>query len=326
MHVPDGLLNPLTCCATGMISTATVAYALHRVRSDLPPRTVPLMGVTAACLFAAQMVNFPIPGGTSGHLLGGLLAATLLGPWAGLIVMTIVLFVQCLLFQDGGITALGANILNLGVAGSIAGYAIYSLIRRTVGGMRGTLAAGIIGAWFSVQIGAVLCSLELCAGGDFRFTPTLAVMLLFHSLIGLGESLATGLAMAWILRVRPDLIYGQTPTKNLATRTSELMIAGTSIALILAALVSPFASTSPDGLEAAVQRSGFDLSQLTSFWPSPFADYRVSSLEPFGIAGSAAGLIGAFAAMALAISMAWQFPRRPALSHMANRNHPSIEG
>jgi cobalt/nickel transport system permease protein len=170
-----------------------LGYAIHRVGRTFADRRAPLMGVMAATLFAAQTMNFPIPSGTSGHLLGGILAAVMLGPWSGLVVLAVVLVVQSLLMTDGGITALGANVFNVGVIGSVVGYAIFEPIRRVIGGQKGTVVGAMLAAWFTVILGATACSIELAISGTYQsLAATLGVMLLFHSMIGLGEAGKSG--------------------------------------------------------------------------------------------------------------------------------------
>jgi cobalt/nickel transport system permease protein len=170
-------------------------------------KQVPLMGVAAAFIFAAQMVNFPIASGTSGHLGGGVLAALLLGPWAGTLVMTAVLVLQALLFQDGGITALGANVLNMGVLGCMLGFVVYRLLRRMLPGTRGALLAAFLTAWLAVVLGASLAAAELALSGTIPLRLVLPTMAGIHALIGVGEGLITAAALAFLLRVRRDLVH-----------------------------------------------------------------------------------------------------------------------
>ncbi len=316
MHIPDGVLDPGTCVATGAASAAVVGFALRRVRVDLPERTVPLMGVTAACVFAAQMLNFPVLGGTSGHILGGVLAGVMLGPWAGILTMSVVLVVQCVLFQDGGLTALGANVLNMAVVGAGVGYAIYDLVRCAVGGLRGVLAGATLAAWFSVMISATLCSLELAVGGHFRLSTTLSAMLLAHAPVGVGEALATGLALSYVVRVRPDLIYGGSAAHRLPVRTGQVVVVGLLLALLMAAVVSPFASSLPDGLEGSLAKLGFVEGVAGPALPAPLADYQVSGWEGFAAAGALAGVIGTLVVFVLTFLLARCWPRQHDPAHV----------
>ncbi len=170
-------------------------------------RMVPLMGVLSAFVFAAQMINFPVMGGTSGHLLGGVLTAILLGPWAGASVIACVLIFQCLVFQDGGLTALGANILNMALVGTVGGYFLYRFVAILRGGQRSIVTGATAAAWFSVVIAASLCALELALSGTSPLALVLPAMAAVHAVIGIGEAVITGLIVAFILRTRPDLIY-----------------------------------------------------------------------------------------------------------------------
>ena len=207
MHIPDGFLSAPVWVAGGAVSAGVAALAARRVGRSLGEKQVPLMGVTAAFIFAAQMVNFPIASGTSGHLAGGVLAALLLGPWASVLVMTAILVVQALLFQDGGITALGANVLNMGVLGCLAGYLAYRLLRRLLAGTRGALASAFVAAWLAVVLSAALAAVEIALSGTAPLRVVLPALAGVHALIGVGEGLITAAALAFLLRVRRDLIH-----------------------------------------------------------------------------------------------------------------------
>lgn len=209
MHIPDGFLSAPISLVTWVIAIALIAVALNRVSSTYAERTVPLMGVCAAFIFATQMINFPIPGGTSGHLLGGTLAGVLLGPWAGSLVMTVVFIVQAVLFQDGGLVVLGANIVNMGLIGTFGGYFLYKVLRRLCGfnTWRGMGIATGITAWLSVVTGSLLCAVQLALSGTVPWGVALTAMLFWHVIIGIGEALITVMAVSYIWRTRPDLIY-----------------------------------------------------------------------------------------------------------------------
>lgn len=209
LHIPDGYLSLPVSLFCWAVAIAFIAVSLNRVKAQYQERTVPLMGVCAAFIFAAQMINFPIPGGTSGHLLGGTLAGALLGPWAGSLVMTVVFIVQGVLFQDGGLTVMGANIMDMGLIGTLGGYYLYKAIRSAVGFHRWTgMAAGLaIAAWVSVMVAAFVCALQLGLSGTVPLTVAIPSMLFWHALIGIGEALITVLTMRYIWRTRPDLIY-----------------------------------------------------------------------------------------------------------------------
>lgn len=292
MHIPDGVLSPMTCVSSAVVSTAAIGYALHRVRREMNQRSVTRVGVLAACIFAAQMLNFPVSGGMSGHVLGGVLACVLLGPWAGTVAMSVVIFVQCLLFQDGGVTALGANLLNMAVLPCIGGHALYRAICDRVGGRRGVVVGAAVAAWCSVLAAAALASVQISLGGSISVIAALNAMLLTHSVIGIGESLITGWSLAFLVKVRPDLI----PELGDASvaRTHPILWAGMglTIAIGLAAFVAPFASSWPDGLESSLAILGVPTVALPPIFTAPMADYQIAALDSLGLASVAAGAIG----------------------------------
>jgi cobalt/nickel transport system permease protein len=207
MHIPDGFLDPGVAAATAIVSAAAVGYALRRADRELDDERVPLLGVTAAFVFAVQMLNFPVAGGTSGHLLGAGLAAILLGPWLACLVMAVVLTAQALVFADGGISALGANVLNMGVIGALTvGYLMVwarHLIPRTRAGFLAVVAGG---AWLAVMAGAAATALELAVSGTVPLGTVLPAMLGVHGLIGVGEAVITVAAVSAVLATRPDLV------------------------------------------------------------------------------------------------------------------------
>lgn len=213
LHIPDGFLSLPVSLICWVLAIALIGISLKRVKADYQDKAVPLMGVCAAFIFAAQMINFPIPGGTSGHLLGGTLAGVLLGPWAGSLVMTVVFIVQAVLFQDGGLTVLGANIVDMGLIGTFAGYYLYKAIRRAVGfnTWRGMAIATGVAAWVSVFVAALLCAVQLALSGTVALTTSLAAMATWHVMIGVGEALITLLAVSYIWRTRPDLLFDPPP-------------------------------------------------------------------------------------------------------------------
>src|SRR3954452_20917916 len=192
MHIPDAVLEPRVVATTAVVATAGFAVGLRRLEGRLGDRTTVLMGTMAAFVFAAQMINFPVGMGVSGHLMGGTLAAIMLGPWAGAVVIGAVLIVQCLLFGDGGLTALGANFLNMGLIGAVGGYAIYAPTRRAIGGRAGGLGGAMVAAWFSVILASGAFAVELAfSAGWSGFFRSLSWMALVHAGIGLGEALVT---------------------------------------------------------------------------------------------------------------------------------------
>lgn len=205
MHIPDGFLSIPVSAATGALSFGGLALAVRRLKNRIGDRLVPLMGVMAAFIFAAQMFNFPVAGGTSGHLLGGALAAIVLGPMAGTIALTVVLIVQCLLFQDGGLIALGANIFNMAIVGVWAAWSVFSAIRRMAGRV-GFYAAVFLAAWISVVLAATMCAVELGLSGTVPLATVVPLMVAVHALIGIGEGIITVLVVSFVRKVKPELI------------------------------------------------------------------------------------------------------------------------
>lgn len=207
MHIPDGFLSAAVSVSTYVISGTAIAVGVgSKLKNKLELDKVPILGVMAAFIFAAQMVNFPIIGGTSGHLIGAVLAAVLFGPWTASIIMTTILAIQCLLFADGGITALGANILNMGIIAVFAGYYIFKLINR--GKSSVSPAALFISAWVSVVLSSVLASFELFLSviNNVTFIEIIKLMIYWHMLIGLGEGLITVLIVKYLMKVKPDIL------------------------------------------------------------------------------------------------------------------------
>ena len=223
MHVPDGFLDAPTSAATGAVAAVCVGTALIKARRELDDRTAPMAGLVAAFVFAVQMLNFPVASGTSGHLIGGALAAVLVGPWTAVLCLSVVFMVQCLLFADGGITALGTNITLMGLTTVAVGYLVFKLLQAVMPKRISLVAvqAGI-GAFISVPVAALLF-VALYAIGGMAEVPldTLATAMVgVHVLIGIGEGVITFLAVGAILAVRPDLVYGA--RRLLAQRELEI--------------------------------------------------------------------------------------------------------
>ncbi|HEY9698777.1 MAG TPA: cobalt transporter CbiM [Trichocoleus sp.] len=224
LHIPDGFLNLPVTLFTWVIAIVLIGLSLKHVQAEYKERAVPLMGVCAAFIFAAQMINFPIPGGTSGHLLGGTLAGILLGPWAGSLVMTVVFIVQAMLFQDGGLTVLGANIFNMGLIGTFLGYYFYRAIRYSLGmnNWRSMAIATGVAAWIGVVVASLVCAIELALSGTIPLGVALTSMLTWHILIGIGEAVITLVAASFIWRTRPDLLFDRPrPARRLASLSSR---------------------------------------------------------------------------------------------------------
>jgi cobalt/nickel transport system permease protein len=223
LHIPDGLINdPRIWLAGDAVAAAAVGYAVRRESRALKPEEVPLMGVMAAFIFAGQMFNVPIGAGVSGHLLGALLAAALLGPWRATIVMTVVIVVQCLLHADGGWTALGLNVTNMGLAGTLVGWLVYRGIRRVARGRAGVLVGGAFGAWLSVVLGSLLVGLEIGLTGHADLARPVQALVAVHIPIGLLEAGITVGALAVVLKARPDLLgFAQDHVPAGQTRPTE---------------------------------------------------------------------------------------------------------
>jgi cobalt/nickel transport system permease protein len=211
VHIPDGFINAPTSLAAGAVAAGGVGVSLRRAAQTLQERQAPLAGLVAAYIFAVQMLNFPVAAGTSGHLLGGVLAAVLVGPWAGCVCVAVVLVVQSLLFADGGLTALGLNITNMAVVGVFGGWAVFRLLRRVLPATRtSVVAASGIAAGVSVVLAAGAFVVEYALGGTggAPVSTVLAAMVGVHTLIGIGEGVITALTVGVVLGVRPDLVYG----------------------------------------------------------------------------------------------------------------------
>jgi len=285
LHIPDGFLSFTVSILCWLITAITISMAVSRSNKSLGERQVPLMGVMAAFIFAAQMINFPVAGGTSGHLLGGALAAITLGPWAAMLVMTAVIAVQALLFQDGGLLVMGANILNMGLITAAIGYGLY----RSVASGNRTLKLTVAGiaAWLSVMAGALFTSLQLWLSGTSQLQIVIPAMLTVHALIGLGEALITVAALTFILQTRPDLIGENSES---AKGSRGWVLAGSLISLAVV-LLSPLASANPDGLERVAGDLGF-LGKGASASYQLIPDYTLPVLGNTSLSTIAAGMIG----------------------------------
>jgi cobalt/nickel transport system permease protein len=207
MHIPDGFISTPVAIAGIAVAAGSVACAVKATNKKMGEKQIPMMGILAAFIFAAQMLNFPVIGGTSGHLIGAALAAILLGPWAGILIMTCVLIVQSLIFQDGGLLALGVNIVNMGVIPCFVGYYLYRAInalfrKRKLGIMVG---AGVAG-WLTVVASSIACALELAVSGTVPLNVALPSMAGIHAVIGIGEGLITAAVLALVLATRADLL------------------------------------------------------------------------------------------------------------------------
>jgi cobalt/nickel transport system permease protein len=323
MHIPDAVLDPRVAAATGGLAVAGMFVGLRKLERGLGDRTTVLMGTMAAFVFAAQMVNFPLgPLPVSGHLLGGVLSAVMLGPWAGAVVIGAVLLVQCLLFGDGGLTALGANFVNMGLIGAVVGYAIYVPLRRAIGGRAGVLIGGMAAAWFSVLLASGAFAIELAASGRRdHFFQVLGWMALVHSAIGLGEAVITGLVLRFVLLTRPDLVYQPDKLDPAADHDEsrtwhvwQIALAGLAIALAVCVFLAPFASEHPDGLNWVGAKLGFLREDAPALVPAPIPDYQLPLFGSTHVkaATAVAGLAGTLVVFAAGLVLARVFSR-PAL-------------
>jgi cobalt/nickel transport system permease protein len=291
LHIPDGFLSFFASLICWGITALVLAIAISRTNKSLGERQVPLMGIMAAFIFAAQMINFPVAGGTSGHLLGGALAAIVLGPWAAMLVMTAVIAVQGLLFQDGGLLVMGANILNMGILTAAIGYGLYRGVFRLSRPVK--LAVAGFAAWLSVMAGAFATAMELWLSGTSNLQTVTLAMLGVHTLIGVGEALITVAALAFIFQTRPDLL----DEKSVSARSGRgWVVVGVLISLAVI-LLSPMASVNPDGLNRVAMDFGFIHSAQSS--AGPFAGYTIPFLAHSSLGKVAAGVLGLLVVMTL---------------------------
>ncbi|MFE2284480.1 energy-coupling factor ABC transporter permease [Streptomyces sp. NPDC059443] len=341
MHVPDGFIDAPVSIAAGVVAAGAVAVSLRGARRELDDRTAPLAGLVAAFIFAVQMLNFPVAGGTSGHLLGGALAAILVGPYTGVLCVSVVLLMQGVLFADGGLTALGVNVTNMGVVTVIVAYAVFrgllKLLPRT---RRSVTAAAFAGALLSVPGAAVMFTLFYALGGtaDVSTDKVFGAMVGVHVLIGIGEAVITAATVGAVIAVRPDLVHGarglSAPLKlrvggelvdapaaagpaapvGLAARsTKPVWITGLVTAFVLAGFVSFYASSSPDGLEKVAADKGIDQNVTKhASADSPLADYSVKDVSDSRLSGGLAGAIGVGATVLVGTGIFWTVRRRRA--------------
>ena len=323
VHIPDGFLTAPTAIATGVVSAGAVAQAVRTAGRTLNERQIPLVGLTAAFIFAVQMINFPVGLGTSGHLIGGALAAILLGPWIATLVLSIVLLVQAIGFADGGITALGANVSLMGIVAGIGAYLVFSALARVLPRTRGGyLAATAVTAWVSVVGASALCAVYLLLRG-FP-TEVFPVMIGLHALIGVGEAVITTSVVAAVAQARPDLVATRRhlPASMAAARPvgarrgRSFVLLGIGLSLFIAMGVSAFASSAPDGLESAVLKAVCDGDEACLeeragdpvFDAAPLPDYTLTPLS---------GLVGVVATFAVGAGVVGLVRSRRAASRSA---------
>lgn len=302
MHAPDGLFTAGTAMATGGLAGGAVAFCLRQARETLGDRQIPLAGVSAAFIFAAQMANFPVAAGTTGHLLGGALAAILLGPAVGALVVAVVVVVQALIFADGGLTALGINVLNMAIVTSFGGYALFRGLRRLLpdNGSGVVLASGLA-AGLSVVLSAAAFSVEWLFGASapVPFDTVFGAMVGVHTLVGIGEGIMTGLAVGAVLGARPDLVHGaadlgpaaraqRPPVGRRAVAAGVLLVA-----LLFATVVSQFSGTAPDGLQRVASDTAIDRAVVPhDLQDTFFAGYATEGLGDERLSLAVAGVAG----------------------------------
>lgn len=337
MHVPDGFIDAPTSAVTGVVAAAAVAVSLRGARRELDERTAPLAGLVAAFIFAVQMLNFPVAAGTSGHLLGGALAAILVGPFTGALCISVVLLMQGILFADGGLTALGVNITNMAIVGVVGAYVVFrGLVKVLPKTRRSITAASFVASVVSVPAAALAFTLLFWIGGttDVSIGKVATAMVGVHLLIGIGEAAITALTIGAVIAVRPDLVYGARDLRQplklrvggelvdapaagagqpVAARTSRrtLWISGLVTSLVLAGFVSFYASASPDGLEKVAEDKGFAGSaEEHANADSPLADYGIKDIDNARLSGGLAGVIGVGATVVAGTGIFWAVRRR----------------
>ncbi|MEW2134417.1 energy-coupling factor ABC transporter permease [Streptomyces sp. NPDC005435] len=337
MHVPDGFINAPTSAVTGVVAAGALAVSLRGARRELgEERAAPLAGLVAAFIFAVQMLNFPVAAGTSGHLLGGALAAILVGPYTAVLCVSVVLLMQGVLFADGGLTALGVNITDMALTTTVVSYAVFrgllAVLPRT---RRSVTAASFVAALVSVPAAAVVFTLIYAVGGTTNVSlgKVATAMIGVHVLIGIGEAVITALTVGAVVAVRPDLVYGarglrqrlrlrvngelvDAPTDApapVAARTSRrtLWITGLVTSLVLAGFVSFYASAHPDGLEKVAHDQGIDKkAERHASADSPLADYGVRDVSDARLSGGLAGVIGVGVTVVAGSAVFWAVRRR----------------
>ncbi|WP_433398666.1 energy-coupling factor ABC transporter permease [Streptomyces sp. CA-146814] len=350
MHVPDGFIDAPVSVAAGVIAAGAVAVSLRGARRELDERTAPLAGLVAAFIFAVQMLNFPVAAGTSGHLMGGALAAILVGPYTAVLCLAVVLLMQGIFFADGGLTALGVNITVMGVVTVVVAYGLFRLLTgllpRT---RRSATASAFVAALVSVPASAAAFTLLYWIGGttDIPIGKVFTAMVGVHVLIGIGEAVITALTVGAVLAVRPDLVHGVQGTLNAplklrvdgelvdapaatnepepasapARSTRGFWITGLVSAFVLAGFVSFYASANPDGLERVAADQGIDEKvEEHGAADSPLADYGVGDIANARLSGGLAGVIGVSATVVVGTGVFWVVRRRKEESAEASRD------
>jgi cobalt/nickel transport system permease protein len=287
MHIPDGMLSTPTLAVGWAAGAPVVAWAVRRVRRSVTDGRLVLMSVLAALVFALQMLNFPVAGGTSGHFAGGALAAIVLGPWPAVLIIAAVLAVQAFFFADGGVTALGANMVNMAIVAPFLGWWVYSAAVRISDSRAARIAGAFVAGWIACVAAALGAGLMVWASGSAPLIPVMGAMGFWHALIGVGEGLVTAGLVSYVHAVRPELMKADAEIM----RPRGLVISLGATALVAAA-VSFVASNSPDGLEHVAESLGFVTTSEPVWRLSPMADYAVPGLANETLAGVLAGIVG----------------------------------
>ncbi|MFF9687340.1 energy-coupling factor ABC transporter permease [Streptomyces sp. NPDC014623] len=352
MHVPDGFIDAPVSAVAGVVAAGAVAVGLRGARRELDERTAPLAGLVAAFVFAVQMLNFPVAAGTSGHLLGGALAAILVGPFTGVLCIAVVLLMQGILFADGGLTALGVNITVMGVVTTVVAHILFRGLTRVLPRTRrSTTAAAFVAALVSVPAAAVAFTLIYAIGGttDVPVGKVLTAMAGVHVLIGIGEAAITALTVGSVIAVRPDLVHGarglaaplklrvdgelvdapaaQAPSSAPADArsTRKVWVTGLAAAFVLAGVVSFYASANPDGLEKVAADQGIDeKAREHDAAGSPLADYGVKDISDARLSGGIAGVIGVAATVVVGSGVFRVVRRRRTPQAPASRTTESV--
>ncbi len=328
LHAPDGFFSLPVAIAGYVLAAVFIGIAIRQTNKSLNERIVPMMGVMAAFIFAAQMLNFPVAGGTSGHLVGGALAAIVLGPWAAILVMTAVVGLQALLFQDGGLVVLGINLVNMSIVSVLSGYGAYWVSRKLGTTFKHLLIGGFIAAWLSVVASAITTALFLGASGTTPLALALPAMIGVHMLIGIGEALITVFALSFIRAARPALLEmpARSPVESAVAQPASSGEEGSGarwwvvgyFVAVAVTLLAPLASGSPDGLERVAEDSGF----IERAQDAPYAiiaDYVVPGIQNEGVATILAGIIGVTIIYALVAGAMYGlyslYRRRSSLAH-----------
>ncbi len=302
MHVPDGFINAATSAGAAAVSIGGLATSLKVGAGRLREKQIPFAGLSAAVIFALQMLNFPVAAGTSGHLLGGALAAILLGPSMGVVVVSVVVIVQALLFADGGVSALGVNVLNMAIIPALVAWPIFRGLVRVLPKSTGSaIGAAAIAAWASVVASSIGFTAMYAIGGQggADLGTVFGAMVGVHALIGIGEGLITATAVGAVLAARPDMVTGVADLELRSTSTAPSRRAagafvgvGMAVAIALVVFVAPLASSSPDGLEYVAEQTGIAETAEDNPIGGPLADYQVSGLESETAGTALSGVIG----------------------------------